>query len=98
MSYMISDMPRGTSGPRRGVMSDEVYEALKGFLVDERLGAAAKLNIDQLAIRLEVSATPIREALARLEADGFVTKEPMRGYSVTALLDTASFSQLYEVR
>ena len=40
----------------------------------------------------------MREALARLEMDGLVIKEPLRGYSVTPMLDAKSFSDLYDVR
>lgn len=39
----------------------------------------------ELALRYEVSLTPVRNALARLEAEGYVTMSPRRGVEVTRL-------------
>jgi DNA-binding GntR family transcriptional regulator len=68
------------------------------MLFEQELKPGEKLNIEKLARHLRVSPTPVREALARLEADGLVTKAAMRGYSVEPLLDMRAFSDLYEVR
>jgi DNA-binding GntR family transcriptional regulator len=56
------------------------------------------LNLDHLARELHVSNTPVRQALARLEADGLVTKEPYRGFAVSLLLDSRNTSEVYEFR
>jgi DNA-binding GntR family transcriptional regulator len=45
-----------------------------------------------------VSPTPVREALARLTADGLVSKQPLVGYTVAKLLDTAAFEDLFAMR
>ena len=66
--------------------------------MDQHIEAGARVNIDLVARQLNVSPTPVREALARLEMDGLVIKEPLRGYSVTPMLDAKSFSDLYDVR
>lgn len=83
---------------RRMVLSDEVYELVKELLLDQRLLPGERLNIDQLARVLQVSATPLREALVRIEPEGLVVKTPLRGYMVTPVLDPASFEQLYDLR
>src|SRR5690606_18696518 len=57
-----------------------------------------RINIEALARRLEVSPTPVREALARLEADGLVRKRPLAGYTATPLLTRAEFDELVEMR
>jgi len=41
------------------------------------------LRLEPLAKELEISATPVREAMAALEREGFVRLEPRRGYVVT---------------
>ena len=69
--------------PQRQVLTDEVYETLKGMIMDSEIAAGARVNIDALARELRVSQTPIRESLARLESDGLVTKAALRGYSVS---------------
>jgi DNA-binding GntR family transcriptional regulator len=45
-----------------------------------------------------VSQTPIREALARLERDGLVTKQENGRYRTEPLLTRTSFDHLYDVR
>jgi F420-dependent oxidoreductase-like protein len=45
-----------------------------------------------------VSPTPVREALARVEADGLITKEPQRGYTVAPLLGMQQLRDLIELR
>jgi DNA-binding GntR family transcriptional regulator len=83
---------------RRGLV-DGAYEVLKELILDQRLAPGAHVNIDALAPELGVSQTPIREALARLEAEGLVVKQQVRGrFLVAPTLDARSFEQLYEVR
>lgn len=84
--------------PSRQILTDAVYEAVKKMVMDHELGPGERLNIEDLARRLQVSATPIREALARLESDGLVSKRALSGYSVAPLLDSGSLAQLFEVR
>jgi DNA-binding GntR family transcriptional regulator len=84
--------------PERHLLADDVYETVKAMLMDHAIAPKARLSIDGLARQLQVSQTPIRETLARLESEGLVTKEPMRGYSATSLLDRQSLEDLYEFR
>jgi DNA-binding GntR family transcriptional regulator len=84
--------------PARQMLAGEVYEYIKTQLMDQQIQPGVRINIDKLARQLQISQTPIREALARLEAEELVTKEPLRGYSSTPLLDPSSFQQLYEMR
>jgi DNA-binding GntR family transcriptional regulator len=84
--------------PERHLLTDDVYETVKAMLMDHAIAPNARLSIDGLARQLEVSQTPIRESLARLESEGLVTKEPMRGYSATSLLDRRAVEDLYQLR
>jgi DNA-binding GntR family transcriptional regulator len=84
--------------PSRQTLTDSVYEAVTELVVDQHIEAGARVNIDLVARQLNVSPTPVREALARLEMDGLVVKEPLRGYTVTPMLDTKSLNDLYDVR
>ena len=92
----------GTTNPwavsGRRVLSDGVYDALQELVFDQRIAPGAKLNIDTLARELGVSQTPVREALARLDAEGLIIKEPLRGYAVKPMLNAQSLEQLYETR
>lgn len=91
--------PVGTLRPaRRSTLAIDVYETIKGLLMDHVIAPSAKVNIDALARELDVSPTPVREALARLESDGLVRKRPLSGYTVTPLLSRDEFEQLFEMR
>lgn len=84
--------------PRRAVLADGVYEAVKALIMDRHLEPGAKINMDALARDLDVSPTPVREALARLEADGLVTKRALAGYTTVPLLDADGLTELFELR
>ncbi|HEY1531424.1 MAG TPA: GntR family transcriptional regulator [Galbitalea sp.] len=66
-------------------MADKVYEILLEQFMDGTRGAGEPLNIATLSRELDVSQTPIREALARLEHTGLVRREALKGYSVAPL-------------
>jgi DNA-binding GntR family transcriptional regulator len=84
--------------PTRLILADETYEAIKALIMNHQLRPGERVNIDALARDLRVSPTPVREALARLESDGLVVKEPLRGSRTTALLNRREFDELYEMR
>jgi DNA-binding GntR family transcriptional regulator len=83
---------------RRSTLATDVYETIKGLLMDHLIAPGAKVNIDGLARELDVSPTPLREALARLESDGLVGKRPLSGYTVAPLLTREEFEHLFEMR
>lgn len=87
-----------SQGLRRVALADGVYEAIKTLIMDRQIEPGSKINMDELARGLSVSATPVREALARLEADGLVTKRPLVGYTAAPLLDAAGVGELFELR
>jgi DNA-binding GntR family transcriptional regulator len=60
-----------------------VYDLLRNNIVKGVYKPGARLVIDDLAATLGVSQIPIREAMRRLEADGFVSMEPYVGVTVT---------------
>ncbi|WP_020575020.1 GntR family transcriptional regulator [Actinopolymorpha alba] len=84
--------------PQRRILTDDVYETVKAMVMDHDLAPGAHLNIDALARALQVSQTPVREALARLESDGLIVKQPLRGYTIAPLLSREEFEQLFELR
>jgi DNA-binding GntR family transcriptional regulator len=79
-------------------LTDGVYESVTALVMDHALAPGERVNIDALARRLAVSPTPVREALARLEADGLVRRRPLAGYTTTPLLSRAQFEELFEMR
>ena len=63
--------------------SDKAYEALRTDIVEWRLRPGAVLGEVEQAERLGVSRTPLREALARLVADGLAVQQRGRGAVVS---------------
>jgi DNA-binding GntR family transcriptional regulator len=84
--------------PRRHVLSDEVYERIKAMLMDHAIAPGARISIDGLARQLDVSPTPVREALARLESEQLAVKSPLKGYRATELLTLQEFDDLFQFR
>lgn len=82
----------------RPPLADEVHERLRAWIIDSVREPGLRLNVDAVARSLDVSPTPVREALVRLEAEGFVVKEPLRGWSITPPLDADGLRDLYELR
>lgn len=64
--------------PSGAVLGDEVYALLGEAILDGRLAAGERLRDQELAERLGVSRTPVREALQRLERAGLVEVAPNR--------------------
>ena len=84
--------------PVRRALVDDVYDAVLGLLMDQVIEPGARVNIDAVARDLDVSPTPVREALTRLEAEGLVAKRALKGYVAAPLLDEAGLRDLYDMR
>ena len=69
-------------GTVRVLLKDQAYENLKNLILEEVFAPGTFLSERQLAARLDMSKTPIRSALARLEAEGFVALPPQQGIVV----------------
>ena len=77
--------------------SDRAYAALRSEIVGWRIEPGTSLAEVELAERLGVSRTPVREALARLMADGLVAPVGGRGLVVSPF-SLAEVELLYELR
>ena len=65
--------------------ADRAYGLILQDILEGGLAAGTRLVEPQLAERLSISRTPVREALFRLQQEGFVETELRRGFSVRAL-------------
>ena len=78
-------------------LREVVSEALRQAIQDGRLYPGERLMEIQLAEELGVSRTPIREAIRKLEQEGFVVMIPRRGTYV-ADVSLKDISQVFEIR
>ncbi len=72
MSAHVISIPRPT-------LHEQVAQRLREMLVESRIAPGAKLNERELCEVLQVSRTPLREALKMLAAEGLVELLPNRG-------------------
>lgn len=63
-------------------VADGIYRRLIDLILFGEFSQGHRLILQDLAERFNVSLTPVREALQRLAADGFIESEPRKGYRV----------------
>ncbi len=69
---MTSSARQGVPPVAHGAKADHAYEAIRGKILDGTYGSGFRLVLDRVANEIGVSAVPVREALRRLEAEGYV--------------------------
>ena len=79
-------------------LADDVYGAIFNKLMSLEIAPGSRITVDGLVRELEVSQTPIREALGRLEGEGLVVKTHLVGYSAAPQITRRRFDELYELR
>ncbi|KIP51610.1 GntR family transcriptional regulator [Leucobacter komagatae] len=79
-------------------IADQMYAVLLHQFMSGERGAGESLNIGALSRELDVSQTPLREALARLEHTGLVERVALRGYRVAPMMTRSDVEQLLEAR
>lgn len=82
----------------RRVLRDRVYDLILEMLMRGDLQPGSRLGIDLLARELDVSPTPVREALVQLERTGLVSREARRGYRVAAPLTVDQVLEIFDAR
>ena len=80
-----------------GTTADAVYEDLRQRIIDGKLPPGQRLRSDALATLLEVSRTPVREALRKLEAEGLVGHSP-RGGLIVQQLSEDDLTEIFYIR
>jgi DNA-binding GntR family transcriptional regulator len=94
----VSSTPAAVRLTTRQPLVRDVYDVLVDMFMNHTFAPGERLNIDALARTLGVSQTPIREAMARLEAEGLILKEPRRSYTVAPLITLDELRALIDLR
>jgi DNA-binding GntR family transcriptional regulator len=101
MVKSMSSLSPEPSGPGRlssRMVTVDVYGHIAAAILRNDIPPASRVNINGVAVSLGVSATPVREALARLESDGLVTQLHLKGYRTTDLLTQREIRDLWQFR
>lgn len=83
---------------RSNSLAGSVYEAIFAQLMSLKIAPGARITVDNMVRELNVSQTPIREALGRLEGEGLVVKTHLIGYSAAPQITRRRFDELYQLR
>ncbi|MBB5158884.1 GntR family transcriptional regulator [Saccharopolyspora phatthalungensis] len=78
-------------------IADAVYQHLREQIFSGELLPGARLSVPALAEELEVSRSPVRDAVLRLTQERLAREEPRRG-AVVARVGAAELAALYDVR
>lgn len=77
--------------------ADEAYNIIKEKIVNLQLQPSADISEEKLIQELNISRTPIREALQKLAKDGFVIVYPRKG-TIVADITLDLINSIYEIR
>ena len=83
--------------PRHGARSEHAYRRLRPAIQDGTFKPGQRIMEIEMAQWLNVSRTPVRDAIRRLEAEGMLAHEPRNGL-VVATLDRQAVMELYVMR
>lgn len=96
MKLVKNDKKKKPDEPRLN-LTERIYLQIKEDIFSFRLLPGDRFSENEIAERVEASRTPVREALTRLQREGFVEVSFRSGWQVKPF-DFKQFEQLYDVR
>lgn len=87
----------GTGKERPDNLAERIYQQLKDDIFEFRLLPGDRFSEGEIAVRMAVSRTPVRQALYRLQREDYLQVYFRSGWQVKPF-DFAHFEELYEVR
>lgn len=97
-NWVISERPKHILKPiETGTLKGAVYRELKQAILSGHIQPGERLFTEKVAQQTKVSETPAREALAKLQAEGFISKESRKGYVVKEL-SCKDLLEIYKIR
>ncbi|HXK89274.1 MAG TPA: GntR family transcriptional regulator, partial [Thermosynergistes sp.] len=82
---------------REKTKKDLAYEEIKRLILDGKLSGDMPVSENVLANMLDISRTPVRDALRRLEMDGFVRVIPNQGVVIREV-SISEVKEIYDMR
>jgi GntR family transcriptional regulator, carbon starvation induced regulator len=91
-------LPRGTGSqnPHRSI-GGRLTDQLRREILGGHFAPGARISIKELSERLNVSLSPLREALTRLESEGLLASDEQRGFWI-ASISTADLAEVTRLR
>lgn len=82
---------------QRGSLAERAYRDIKSMILERRLPGGRVVVEGQLADQLQISRTPVREAIGRLSGEGLLVKQASRSFTVRHV-KASEFFQSMRVR
>ena len=79
------------------ILREEVYTSIKEAILTGELPSGQRLSIGRLLKEIGFSPTPIREALLKLEQEGFVSRLPKGGFIVSKFTKK-DIDEIFDIR
>ena len=95
-SYKVLFMAMSFS-PKPRSLTEWAYLSIKEQILDNKITTGSQLNIEELAKEMNISRTPIREALLRLKQNGLVVSAANVGFFVCGITKR-DFDDIFELR
>lgn len=86
-----------SAAPNNSNLTDRAYLVVRRLILERDLSGGEVLVEGRLAERLEMSRTPLREALLRLEGEGLLVRANARSYAVRRIT-ASNYFQCLQVR
>lgn len=90
------ELPTGGGGGW-GTRADEAYHRIRTLILDGSMPPGSTVIEARVVRTLDMSRTPVREALHRLEVEGVLKALPRGGFTVVAMSDE-DLADLYQIR
>jgi len=77
---------------------ERAYEHLLSMILSVQIAPGERIAIDKVARQLDISQTPVREALSQLEAERLVLRTPNVGYRASPPMSRSEVHEVYTLR
>ena len=77
---------------------ERAYEHLLSMILTVQIAPGERIAIDKVARQLDISQTPVREALSQLEAERLVLRTPNVGYRASPPMSRSEVHEVYTLR
>ena len=88
--------PLKAIGPRKS-LGEYVFDTLRQAIVRGQMAPGDRLVESRIAQALEISRTPVREAIHKLEREGFICRRPRGGFTVLGF-SRKDIEETFEIR
>jgi DNA-binding GntR family transcriptional regulator len=85
------------AAPARRSLGQYVYQNLKQAIVRGEMASGSRVVENRVADAMNISRTPVREAIHKLEREGFLRRSPAGGLSVSGL-NRSEIREVFEIR